>query len=330
MRDIKVSIIVPVYNNEKYVKKCITSLLSQTEIDIEIIIIDDGSTDDSFKVCEELSKIDNRIVLIHQENAGVSSARNKGIQVAKGDYIGFVDSDDWIDKEMYSMLYYKAINESADIVMCDAEIIYMDGRRKEDTFYTINDMDSLSKELAPNTLVEIAGAVWRAIYRKKLIIENNVLFQENIKFSEDRIFNLQCISKMNKLLYIKKGFYKRLVHDSSAVHSFHEDYFERVLISYNEIKDTIKDDWGNDENIKSVYAKQFINGVFASFDNYCRSESNYNVKKSLKKIRSICNNPILQEDIKLIKNKTTNEKLLENKQVFLIYLIRKILCSLRK
>lgn len=117
---IKLSIIVPIYNAQNHLKKCIESIINQTEKDIEIILIDDGSTDDSLKICNEYQRKDFRINVIHQNNSGVSIARNQGIKIAKGEYIGFVDSDDWIDLDMFKRLLEEAKKTDADIVMCDA------------------------------------------------------------------------------------------------------------------------------------------------------------------------------------------------------------------
>ncbi len=115
----KVSVIVPVYNVEKYLEECIESLINQTLTDIEIICINDGSTDNSLKILEELQKKDNRIKIINQKNSGVSSARNNGIENATGEYIGFVDSDDWIDSDYYEKLYNTAKKYNSDIAAGD-------------------------------------------------------------------------------------------------------------------------------------------------------------------------------------------------------------------
>ena len=101
----KISIIIPVYNVEKYLRRCLNSIINQTYKDIEIILVDDGSTDNSGKICDEYKEKDNRIVVIHKENGGLSDARNAGIDIAKGKYIGFIDSDDFADIRMYEIIY---------------------------------------------------------------------------------------------------------------------------------------------------------------------------------------------------------------------------------
>ena len=114
----EISIIIPVYNVEKYIRKCIDSVLSQTFTDIEVILVDDGSTDDSGKICDEYSRVDSRIKVIHKNNGGLSSARNAGIEIANGKYLGFVDSDDYIANDMFEMLYFNIIKENADLSIC--------------------------------------------------------------------------------------------------------------------------------------------------------------------------------------------------------------------
>ena len=115
----RISIIVPVYNVEKYLKKCVDSILGQTFTDFELLLIDDGSTDNSGSICDELAKTDNRIKVIHKENGGLSDARNIGIEVAKGDFIGFIDSDDYIDEDMYAFLYNNILKYDAELSMCE-------------------------------------------------------------------------------------------------------------------------------------------------------------------------------------------------------------------
>ena len=127
------SIIIPVYDSEKYLFRCIDSVLNQTRSDFELILIDDGSKDQSTDICKQYAKKDDRVKYIRQENAGVSAARNKGISIASGDYIGFVDSDDEICPDMYETLLREAEKYGTDIVICDAVTVYSDGTKEDDT-----------------------------------------------------------------------------------------------------------------------------------------------------------------------------------------------------
>jgi len=115
----KISIIVPVYNVERYIRKCVKSLINQTYKNIEIILVNDGSPDNCGQICDDFAREDRRIVVIHKENGGLCSARNAGLSVATGKYIGFVDSDDWIRADMYEYLYINAKSHDADIACCN-------------------------------------------------------------------------------------------------------------------------------------------------------------------------------------------------------------------
>lgn len=125
-----ISVIIPVYNVEKYLRQCLESVIGQTYINLEIILVDDGSTDGSSKICDDFAAIDDRIVVIHQYNAGLSSARNAGLDIMKGDYVSFVDSDDWIEKDMFAILLSSLEDEKADIAIsriigCVKIVVYL-------------------------------------------------------------------------------------------------------------------------------------------------------------------------------------------------------------
>lgn len=114
----QISVIIPVYNVEKFLRRCLKSVINQTMSDLEIILVDDGSNDNSGEICDEYAKNDDRIIVIHKENGGLRSARNKGLDIATGEWITFVDSDDYIDTDMYEMLYSNAIEKEVDICAC--------------------------------------------------------------------------------------------------------------------------------------------------------------------------------------------------------------------
>lgn len=166
-----ISIIVPVYNVEQYLSKCIESLTKQTLKDIEIILVNDGSTDDSVRICKEYMSRDNRIKLINKINGGLSDARNEGIKIAKGKYIGFVDSDDWVDINMYNNLYDIARKSKADIVQCDFLMVYDEKFSLSDTLegkkvYIQEPIEYLYKGEYVKNIV-----VWNKIFKKELFDE---------------------------------------------------------------------------------------------------------------------------------------------------------------
>ena len=164
-----ISIIVPVYNVEKYISKCIESLINQTYNNIEIIIINDGSVDKTKTICEQFAHKDGRIILINTENKGVSHARNIGIKKAKGDYIGFVDSDDFIEKEMYEKLIYNARENNAEICACDWTNL-VDYEKGRGTITIIDNKENIVNSLFYNN--NINGYMCNKLYKKALLIDN--------------------------------------------------------------------------------------------------------------------------------------------------------------
>ena len=208
-----ISIIVPVYNVEVYLEKCLNSIINQTYGNIEIILINDGSTDNSGKICDKYAKIDERVVVIHKENGGVSSARNAGLKVAKGNFVGFVDPDDWIAEDMYEKLYLEIKKFNANISVCKFKRV-MDRKnfiKRKNCFdaITLNSIDSMYFML---TSIEGYGcAVWNKLYRVDFLKRNSI-FTTNSMISEDVSFELQEVYFANKIVslpVITYNYYRR-------------------------------------------------------------------------------------------------------------------------
>jgi cellulose synthase/poly-beta-1,6-N-acetylglucosamine synthase-like glycosyltransferase len=182
----KVSVIIPVYNTEKYLCQCIDSVVNQTLKDIEIICINDGSTDSSLQILNEYSNKDKRIIVINQNNSGLGAARNSGLKVAKGHYIGFVDSDDWIDLNYYETLYNGAIKNNADLVRTSYFHEYKNYQEKEKVLSGLFERKKLKKESPCLNVNEHTVVVWNAIYRRKYLFENNIEeFDTSYRHHED-------------------------------------------------------------------------------------------------------------------------------------------------
>lgn len=300
----KISVIVPIYNAENELEKSIDSIIDQTIRDLEIILIDDGSIDNSLAICKKYEKKDKRIKVIRQENAGVSVARNRGIEIAKGDYIGFVDADDWIEAVMYERLLSEAEKSDADIVMCDATTVYSDGRKQEDTIIQLSENRILKKtDFTPGLLLEMAGSACRCIYRSyryndKKMKKERLHFPLGVKFSEDRIFNLYAFGKANKVCYLKESYYNRFVNPKSAVHRFHEDYFEAYKKAANEIEQAICCVWEDDLALQKAYLGQFIAGALGAICNYYYKTSTLSAKERKNMVRALCDDRQLRTAIK--------------------------------
>lgn len=208
----KVSIVVPVYNVEKYLDRCIESLVNQTLKDIEIILVDDGSPDNCPQMCDEWAKKDSRINVIHKENGGLSSARNAGIESAKGQYIGYIDSDDYAELNMFEILYNCAKENDVDFVMSDYWRNKQSGEKIKKTldiregYYSKSDIEN---EIYPMLIMRKSVdygpllSVWHCLYKTDFIKDNNLYFDEEIKWSEDCIYSAILGYYANSFYYLK-------------------------------------------------------------------------------------------------------------------------------
>ena len=322
---IRVSIIIPVYNAEEHLTKCVESVLAQTEKNIEIILIDDGSRDSSLDICQAYEKQDERVRVIHQENFGVSVARNRGIEIAVGEYIGFVDSDDWIQRDMYERLLKEAEETGAEVVMCDAITVYSNGKIQVDTMTQLLENQILKKsDFTPSLLLEMAGSAWRCIYKNnkysdKKLNPRILQFPLGIKFSEDRIFNLYAFGQANKISYIKEAYYNRYMNKKSAVHRFHEDYFEAYKKAAKEIEKALERAWGNEEEYQAAYLQQLVSGALMAICNYYYRTSTFKRKERKLAVERICSDIILREAIGKIGDINRQTRwIIENKSNLLI------------
>lgn len=192
----KISIIIPVYKVEKYIHRCIDSVLGQTYSNIEVILVDDGSPDLCGRICDEYAKKDNRVVVIHKENAGLSGARNSGLNVATGDYIGFVDSDDYISRDMYGRLMYSVESSGKDIGICNFARVFSDHEEtafefEEERMFSQDEMyEAISREVNWQWIT-----VWNKLYRKEIF--------ENLRFPEGRIHEDEAV--IHNIIFMSNG-----------------------------------------------------------------------------------------------------------------------------
>lgn len=199
-----ISIIVPVYNIEAYIKQCIESILSQTYTKFELILIDDGSPDNCGKICDEYANVDDRIKVFHKQNGGLSDARNYGLRKAKGEYVSFVDGDDYIDKHFYAMLIDAMLTTNCDIAECYS-INFEDGcipkANYEDSRRVLNSFDWLTESGVRNFLPCV---VWNKIYKKELF--DNIEFPVGRHY-EDEATTYKVIYKANRIVRINSALY---------------------------------------------------------------------------------------------------------------------------
>lgn len=211
-----VSIIVPVYNAEKYLRKCIDSILSQTFKDIEVILVDDGSSDKSGEICDSYAKKDNRIRVFHQENGGVSVARQAGLDAASGEYIIHADPDDWIEDKEIEDLYLRAKADDLDLVLCD----FLDCNLTETTYHKIElvglSVEDITDQLLNGTL---DGCCWNKLVRKRCIDEAGVSFRpKHISYCEDLLFWTRLLKNNElKIGYVPNAYYHYNIYNTNSL-----------------------------------------------------------------------------------------------------------------
>ena len=259
----KVSVIIPVYNVEEYIVRCLDSIINQTYKNLEIIIIDDGSTDNSPEICDKYAMADERIIVIHKENSGVSSARNKGIEIATGDFIGFVDSDDFLEPDMYEVLVSMITSDDIDIATCgysmdypDGKVVFMENEGKV-PLYPVPVKDFLGYVYIRDKYRNVAGYIVTKIIRASVIKENDILFDENMVMTEDILFLAYVLMLSKKIVYTNKRLYHYFQRETSAYHSYKLRIDSMgTLIAYERIAELFSEN-NVDENIID-YVKRFL------------------------------------------------------------------------
>ena len=227
---IDLSIIIPVYNNARFLPRCIDSILQQTVQNYELILVDDGSTDTSGSICDSYSEKDSRITVIHQGNEGVSSARNKGLAVAKGRYVTFVDSDDAVDSNAYDAMLLKAETSSSDIVSCGVQYYTDNGvfKRKDLMGECVCSQAEMLEAMfdLPNRL---GGSCCNKIFRRDIIVD--LQYEETVSMGEDWLFLFQAFLRAKKLYKMKETFYWVTEHAGSSARKQDPDIPVKILKS---------------------------------------------------------------------------------------------------
>lgn len=229
----KISIIVPVYKAEKYIEKCINSILNQSFNDYELLLIDDGSPDNSGKICDEYAKKDSRIKVFHKKNEGVSSARQIGIDQAKGEYSIHVDADDWIEQEMLSDMYNYACQKNADIVLTD----YFHNNNQ----YITQDISNLNKYEILNSIIsgKLMGVLWNKLIKTQLYSLYNIRFPKGINYCEDVWVVTQLLCNSVTISYLNKAYYHYMDNNQSITRNITYDIIQQRIQYVKDIKNLL-------------------------------------------------------------------------------------------
>lgn len=347
----KVSIIVPVYNVEEYIERCVNSLINQTLTDIEIILVDDSSTDSSLEICKKIALEDNRIKVIHKANEGAGMARNSALEIATGKYIGFVDSDDYIEPDMFKSLYEIAEKYSSDLVM--SGVIFVDGNMfsqegdhirktyfdKDTHFETEEDLNKLKMGIIGALPEDIDDSkygmsIWKNLFRHEIIRRNNLVFQsEREMLSEDALFMIDFISHIKRATGINEAFYNYCRNGESISKSYKKDRFEKSLIFANEVEKRFK---------KDILKKEYQIYIYRFWQAMCRVICSQEIMHAMdnsvkyselkKRLKTICTHSLTVEALRVypISKLPLKQRVFAYGIRYKLYYLLKILVMLRR
>lgn len=241
----KVSIIVPVYNVKEYLVECVDSIRNQTLSDIEIILVDDGSSDGSSELCDTYAKLDSRVQVIHQHNGGSTRARNAGLLASHGEYIGFVDSDDWIEPQMYEQLLRQCIQNHADIAVCAKFCNHKKSEYKEplgvpEGIYEKNDpQKTIIRNLIYSEKDQSRGMspnLYDKLFQRELLCRYQFSVDERIKYGEDDVCVYSCLLHAERVVMLDQAFYHYRQREGSVCHTEDTTYFEKITWFYLQLE----------------------------------------------------------------------------------------------
>lgn len=305
----KVSIIIPVYNSESYLGWCINSVLKQTYRDLEVILVNDGSTDSSIEICKNYQKIDNRVKVIDVTNGGVSKARNIGIANACSEYIQFMDSDDVIHPEMTENLVDRMENYNADVVFCDMEMIYLyEGHVTEKMKMSNRPLGKevvLTKKLFfdkfpyilwHNSILE---GPCNKLYKRQIIEEKGLLFPEDFSLGEDFLFNMKYYEECSKVVILNQSYYYYLQHNQEALtRKYHKDYFKLQIHLISTVIDMLLRQKVGIYKYENLIANYLLGHVYKGIVGLLKSDLTESEKKA--QLYFAITHPLVRECFKVV------------------------------
>lgn len=322
-----ISVIVPIYNVEKQLKRCINSIINQTYKNIQILLIDDGSKDSSGKICDNFSKYDTRIIVLHQDNTGVSAARNKGIELAEGRYICFIDSDDYIEKNYIEELHQLMKDEKIDLGICDLNYKYTN---KEDCWSTVGKKTINLKNVSEEIFLELNEKYllygpYNKIFKSSIIKKQKIRFIKEMSYGEDLIFNLSYLQYVKIIKTTNQTRYNYIADiDNSLANKYRADRFKTGKIIFEELYKFFEiNGMLSEKSKKYLYGRIFDD----AYNNICECVKNQSCKESLKEIKKILFDQKIKESYAYIDNRKYSAnliKLIHHKKIVIIYIYIKM------
>jgi glycosyltransferase involved in cell wall biosynthesis len=301
---IKVSVIIPVYNAEDYLEDCILSLLLQSLQECEFIFVNDGSTDTSNLLIEKYQTQDPRIKLFNQKNQGVSAARNAGMQMALGEYIGFVDADDYIEKDMYERLYAAATEHKCDVVVSNFESEIEGSMVLTEYSFPVNtrlDRNFITQHIMPYFLkADNLNAVWNKIYRKNVLIEHHIEFPKHIVLGEDGVFNMLFFSQALSMGYLNYlGYHYREVSGSATRNIREKDYFGKAIDVYQMALPQLYNELLPSSNVNQLKSIRLINSMISYIYIYFKPSKEMSFVKRYSYVKRMITSSYVREALPL-------------------------------
>ncbi len=331
----KISIIVPIYNVENYLDDCIESIANQTYPNLEIILVNDGSTDNSDAICKKWEQKDNRIVYINQKNSGVSVSRNNGLKKASGVYVSFVDGDDSLEPSMIEDLYKMIIKQKTNVVVCDYYTMNKNQKKEENYFSKSQKINiQQNKQEILEKILQLLGVPWGKLYSREFLKKNNLQFKVGLKRMQDTIFTLDAFELCDDLYYLHKPLYNYRIFQNSACNKYSPDFdntakeilgYLQTYLMNNQLWDTYQ---------YLYYTKMQLLILEMIKLKYIPDQCKMQITKKIQMMKNDINSFHL--DYKMVSSHLLDKKakigsfLLKHKLYYLFYMIYKINYKLKK
>ena len=313
MNEIKISVIVPAYNVEKYIEKTLRSIMEQSLKEIEIIVINDGSKDNTLSIVKKLMLEDSRIILIDKKNSGVSQARNDGIKKARGEYISFIDGDDWIEKDFYEDSYKYGIENNLDMIACDMSLDYIRKNRSKTCFEFKTDKIISGKEYLDSYYNnDVIRGVANKIIKREIFIKNNLFFLEDVPSGEDMNLTIKLGYVAARIGKINKAYYHYIQYPQSVTKQKTSNKIYPFFKSYDDIREFIKK---IDSKLLEQDGEKIYRYEVESIQNFVVKYSDWKNQEYIKAVEIF---------LELVKNKKIDEAI---KNFKLSYKILWIICK---
>lgn len=302
-----VSIVIPIYNVEKYIKKCVDSVINQTYKELEIILVNDGSPDNCGEIANQYKEEDPRIKVIHKKNGGLSDARNAGLEVVTGEYLCFIDSDDYIEFDAVEVLLSNAINTNSDVVVCSYFNEKVDINENILSKEPVNlQVDNLSS-MAP-----IIGYAWNKLYKTSFIKKHKLKFVKGLSLVEDIVFNEKVFLNTSEIIYINLPLYHYINRDRpSLIKQYHENSFELQKLGFKSREKVMLKLFENHSDVREVIAGAYVSGVRYCLSNLFYYKNSLSSKRKYKIVETIISEEMTMHQIKSYKPVNVSDKIIK-------------------